>query len=66
MGKALQAYNIPRQKIIIMTKCYRVTCDSDNYDVASKPAMHEDLADQSKDYVNQWGKLIIRISLLRC
>ncbi|KAJ4354969.1 hypothetical protein N0V95_003348 [Ascochyta clinopodiicola] len=55
MGKAMQAYNIPRQKLIIMTKCYRVTCDPDNYDVAAKVAMHGDLADQSKDYVNQWG-----------
>ena len=51
----MQLYDIPRQKLIIMTKCYRVMCDSDNFDVAAKVAMHGDLADQSKDYVNQWG-----------
>jgi hypothetical protein len=55
MGKAMQVYDIPRRKLIIMTKCYRVMCDSDNFDVAAKVAMHGDLADQSKDYVNQWG-----------
>lgn len=65
IGKAMQAYNIPRQKLIIMTKCYRVTCDSYNYDVAAKVAMHGDLADQSKDYVNQWGKSVFGSCLLR-
>jgi aryl-alcohol dehydrogenase-like predicted oxidoreductase len=64
MGKAMQAYNIRRQKLIIMTKCYRVACDSDNYDVAAKVAIHEGLADQSKDYVNQWGELVFSGSLL--
>jgi aryl-alcohol dehydrogenase-like predicted oxidoreductase len=59
MGKAMQAYNIPRRKLIIMTKYYRVTCDSDNYDVAAKVAMHGSLADQSRDYVNQWGMSIL-------
>jgi hypothetical protein len=55
----MQAYNIPRRKLIIMTKYYRVTCDSDNYDVAAKVAMHGSLADQSRDYVNQWGMSIL-------
>jgi hypothetical protein len=60
----MQEYNIPRHKLVIMTKCYRVTCDSDSYDVAAKVATHEDLADRSKDYVNQWGKSVYSISLL--
>jgi hypothetical protein len=60
----MHAYNIPRRKLIIMTKCHRVTCDTGNYDVAAKVAMHGDLADQSKDYVNQWGKSFPRRSLL--
>jgi hypothetical protein len=55
----MQAYNIPRRKLTIMTKCYRITCDSDNYDVAARIAMHEDLADQSKNYVNQWGMSVL-------
>lgn len=55
MGKAIQRYNIPRQKLVIMSKCYRVVCDQENYDPGSGVAMHGDLADSSKDYVNQWG-----------
>lgn len=39
-----------------MTKCYRVVCDPENFDPGSGVTMHHDLADRSKDYVNQWGK----------
>ena len=56
IGKAIHTYNIPRRKLVIMTKCYRVACDQENYDAGSGVAMHEDLASLSKDYVNQWGK----------
>lgn len=56
MGKALRKYSIPRRKVVIMTKCYRVVCDSENYDPGSGVGMHEHLADQSKDYANQWGE----------
>ncbi|KAL7772964.1 hypothetical protein CFE70_002928 [Pyrenophora teres f. teres 0-1] len=55
MGKAMRKYNIPRRKLTLMTKCYRVVCDQDNYEAGSGVAMHGDLADQSKDYANQWG-----------
>lgn len=55
MGKAIRAYNIPRQKVVIMTKCYRVICDQENHDPGSGITMLTGLADQSKDYVNQWG-----------
>ncbi|KAJ9271603.1 hypothetical protein DTO212C5_2395 [Paecilomyces variotii] len=55
MGKALQTHKIPREKVVLMTKCYRVVCDSENYDPGSKVTMHHALADSSKDYVNQWG-----------
>lgn len=55
MGKALSTYNIPRSKVVLMTKCYRVVCDSESYDPGSGVTMHNDLADQSKDYVNHWG-----------
>lgn len=56
MGKALREYNIPRRKVVIMTKCYRIVCDEETPDPGSGVAMHGDLADQSKDYVNQWGE----------
>lgn len=55
-GKALQKYQIPRRKVSIMTKVYRVVCDSEEFDPGSGVTMHHDLADRSKDYVNQWGK----------
>jgi len=50
MGKAMRTYSIPRRKLILMTKCYRVICDQENYEAGSGVAMHEELADQSKDY----------------
>lgn len=55
MAKALQKYKIPRSKVVLMTKCYRVVCDSEHYDPGAEVTMHHELADQSKDYVNQWG-----------
>ena len=56
IGKALKKHKIPRHKVTIMTKCYRVVCDSENFDPGSGVTMHHDLADLSKDYVNQWGE----------
>ncbi|KAI0527996.1 NADP-dependent oxidoreductase domain-containing protein [Xylaria bambusicola] len=55
MGKALKKYNIPRSKVVLMTKCFRVVCDPEQYDPGSSVYMHHDIADTSKDYVNQWG-----------
>lgn len=59
IGRALQTFNIPRHKVVIMTKCYRVVCDSENHDPSSGVTMHHDLADHSKDYVNQWGEQVV-------
>ncbi|KAF4471664.1 aldo-keto reductase [Fusarium albosuccineum] len=56
MAKAISKFGIPRSKVILMTKCYRVICDPEQYDPGAEVTMHNDLADQSKDYVNQWGK----------
>jgi aryl-alcohol dehydrogenase-like predicted oxidoreductase len=39
-----------------MTKCFRVVCDPEEFDPGSGVTMHHGLADQSKDYVNQWGE----------
>ncbi|KAI3333059.1 Aldo/keto reductase [Ustulina deusta] len=55
MGKALKKYNIPRSKVVLMTKCFRVVCDPEHYDPGAAVIMHHDIADTSKDYVNQWG-----------
>lgn len=58
MGKALRTFGIPRSKVVLMTKCYRVVCDSEQYDPGSGVTMHHELADTSKDYVNQWGSAL--------
>ena len=56
IGKALSRYKIPRNKVVLMTKCFRVVCDPEEFDPGSGVTMHHGLADQSKDYVNQWGE----------
>lgn len=55
MAKALSTYNIPRNKVVLMTKCYRVVCDPETFDLGCGVTMNHDVADKSKDYVNQWG-----------
>ncbi|XXH05179.1 hsp90 co-chaperone Cdc37 [Hypoxylon texense] len=51
IGKALKKYNIPREKVIIMTKCF--------WGVGEAPDvhhfMHRDAVAKSKDYVNQYS-----------
>lgn len=51
VGKALKKYEIPRQKVIIMTKC--------NFAVSEDPegrfVVQKDDFTASKDYQNQWG-----------
>lgn len=42
--------------MVIMTKVYRVICDSEEFDPGSGVTMHHGIADLSKDYVNQWGR----------
>ncbi|KID59660.1 Pyridoxal phosphate-dependent decarboxylase, partial [Metarhizium hybridum] len=55
IAKALSKYKIPRNKVVLMTKCYRVMSDPERFDPGSGVTMHHELADYSKDYVNQWG-----------
>lgn len=55
IAKALSKYKIPRNKVVLMTKCYRVMSDPEKFDPGSGVTMHHELADYSKDYVNQWG-----------
>jgi aryl-alcohol dehydrogenase-like predicted oxidoreductase len=57
MGKALKVHNIPRSKVIIMTKCGRAVTDpSVDPDIGTSTAFYTDLANQSKDYVNHFGE----------
>ncbi|KAI0856755.1 Aldo/keto reductase [Xylaria cubensis] len=45
MGKALRHYNIPRRKVILMTKCFRVVCDPEHYDPGAAVAYHDLLSE---------------------
>jgi len=51
VGKAIKEFNIPRKKLIILTKCFGTVCEQPDL-------FHPRHADQirvSKDYVNQYG-----------
>ncbi|KAL2128205.1 hypothetical protein VTI74DRAFT_9517 [Chaetomium olivicolor] len=51
VGKALKKYNIPREKVVIMTKCF--------FPVGEEPELRavfvQDQVKASKDYVNNFG-----------
>lgn len=51
-GKAIQKYKIPRQKLVIMTKCFIHVGD----DMEVVGPMHGQWMSRSKDYVNQGGE----------
>jgi aryl-alcohol dehydrogenase-like predicted oxidoreductase len=52
LGKAIQKFNIPRQKVVIMTKCFLHVGE----EVSVNAAMWGPQLSQSKDYINQAGK----------
>ncbi|CAE7002765.1 hypothetical protein HRS9139_09878 [Pyrenophora teres f. teres] len=56
MGKALRVHNIPRSKVVIMTKCCRAVTDLNiEPDISINTAFYPELSRQSKDYVNHFG-----------
>lgn len=52
IGKALQKFAIPREKVVIMTKCFLHVAE----EMGVFSPMIGPLLDQSKDYVNQGGE----------
>lgn len=56
IGKALRHYQIPRNKVVLMTKCGRHM--SEDGDVSTKAFVPGE-ANKSKDYVNQGGKFAL-------
>lgn len=52
VGKAIKHYNIPRQKVVILTKCF--TPVAEEKDIRGTSLFP--VANKSKDYVNQWGR----------
>lgn len=53
IGQALRKYDIPRRKVVLMTKVGRVMADDGEHE--GIPFMSREAA-QSKDHVNQFGK----------
>ncbi|KAI1771290.1 aldo/keto reductase [Hypoxylon cercidicola] len=51
VGKALKKYRIPREKVVIMTKCFWAVGESPDV----RHFMHRDAVGNSKDYINQYG-----------
>jgi len=53
IAKAIKKYNIPRHKLVILTKCYAAISEVPAERVSDTGGLHA----KSKDYVNQHGKL---------
>lgn len=51
IGKAIKKYNIPRDKLVILSKCYAPLGDTPSQIVGS----HRELLARSKDWVNRHG-----------
>ncbi|EMR65650.1 putative aldo keto reductase protein [Eutypa lata UCREL1] len=51
LGKALKKYNIPREKVVIMTKCFWAVGETPDV----RHFVYRGSVEQSKDYVNQYG-----------
>lgn len=52
IGKAIKKFNIPRHKLVILTKCFSIVGEEPGLRFIGFPQMKD-----SKDYVNQGGKL---------
>lgn len=51
VGKAIKKFNIPRNKVLILTKCFGHVAE----DVSVRAFFYPEEFRQSKDYVNQAG-----------
>lgn len=51
IGKALKKYEIPRHKVVILTKCYNAVSE----DPEGRYFMNRDVFQASKDYQNNFG-----------
>jgi aryl-alcohol dehydrogenase-like predicted oxidoreductase len=52
LGKAIRKFNIPREKLVIMTKCFLYVGEEPSVNAA----IFGQQLNQSKDYVNQGGE----------
>ena len=56
-GKAIKQLNIPREKVVILTKCYNHVAKDPGF---MAPAFFNQMQ-QSKDYVNQGGESAVSV-----
>jgi aryl-alcohol dehydrogenase-like predicted oxidoreductase len=52
IGKAIRRFNIPREKLVIMTKCFQYVGEEPRF----HPMVYWDKVSKSKDYVNRGGE----------
>ena len=58
VGKAIKKYNIPREKLVILTKC----CGVVNDDPYGENTVINPTLDKTRDYVNKRGSGVFRAS----
>lgn len=59
LGKAIKKFNIPREKLVLMTKCWAYVAE----DTSVFGAPFSQQMSQSKDYVNRGGERIPQTSI---
>ncbi|CAG9971729.1 unnamed protein product [Clonostachys byssicola] len=62
IGRAIKKLNIPRRKLVLMTKIGRIVADTENGPSSDFVAFLDGPVQRSKDYVNQYG--LSRIAIL--
>ncbi|KAK8014618.1 hypothetical protein PG990_007914 [Apiospora arundinis] len=55
IGRVIKEFNIPRRKLVLMTKVGRIVADTEQGDSSDFVAFLDDSVQKSKDYVNQYG-----------
>ncbi|KAI0193943.1 NADP-dependent oxidoreductase domain-containing protein [Xylaria flabelliformis] len=55
IGRAIKKYNIPREKLVLMTKVGRIVADAECGASSDFVAFLDEAVKGSKDYVNQYG-----------
>ncbi|RYO82768.1 hypothetical protein DL766_007979 [Monosporascus sp. MC13-8B] len=55
IGRTIKRYNIPRRKLVLMTKVGRIVAHPDDSDPGDFVAFLDDLVGKSKDYTNQYA-----------
>ncbi|KAK8022962.1 aldo/keto reductase [Apiospora marii] len=56
IGRVIKDFNIPRRKLVLMTKVGRILADTEHGDSSDFVAFLDESVQKSKDYVNQYGK----------